>query len=37
MQYDEETLKTVRQIRLLIDDYDEWLLEEIRPFIEKKL
>jgi SAM-dependent methyltransferase len=37
MQWDEEALQTVRETRLLIDEYDSWLVEEIKPFLGQRL
>ncbi|MCL4872250.1 MAG: methyltransferase domain-containing protein [Anaerolineae bacterium] len=37
MQYDEEALQIVRETRLLIDEYDLWLVEELKPFIGKRI
>lgn len=37
MKFDEIALQAVRERRLLIDDYDSWLVEEIRPFLGQRL
>jgi SAM-dependent methyltransferase len=37
MQYDEEALQEVRERRLLIDGYDSWLVEELRPFLGQRV
>lgn len=33
VRYDEEALQAVRERRLLIDEYDSWIVEEIRSFL----
>jgi 2-polyprenyl-3-methyl-5-hydroxy-6-metoxy-1,4-benzoquinol methylase len=37
MKFDETALQAVRERRLLIDNYDSWLVEEIRPFLGQRL
>ena len=37
MQYDEEALQAVREKRLLIDEYDSWLVEELAPFLGQRV
>ncbi len=37
MQYDEESLQSVREKRLLIDEYDSWLIEELSPFLGQRI
>ncbi|MBC7076794.1 MAG: methyltransferase domain-containing protein [Synergistales bacterium] len=37
MQYDEGALQAVRERRLLIDEYDSWLVEELRPFLGQRV
>lgn len=37
MQYDEKALQAVRERRLLIDEYDFWLIEELRPFLGQRV
>ena len=37
MEYDEEALQAVRESRLLIDSYDSWLIEELRPYLGQRV
>ena len=37
MLYDEEALQTVRKTRLLIDEYDCWLIEELRQYLGQRV
>lgn len=37
MQYDEKALQAVRETRLLIDAYDSWLVEELRPYLGQRV
>ena len=37
MQYDEQAMQAVRERRLLIDEYDSWLVEELRPFLGQRV
>lgn len=37
MRYDVDTLQTVRETRLLIDEYDSWLIEELKPFLGQRI
>lgn len=37
MQYDEASLQTVRETRLLIDKYDSWLFDEFKPFVGQRI
>lgn len=32
-----EALQVVRERRLLIDEYDSWLVEEIKPFLGQRV
>lgn len=37
MNFDEEALQTVRETRLLIDQYDTWLFDEFKPYLGKRV
>lgn len=37
MQYDEDALQAVRESRLLINQYDAWLVDEFEPFIGQRV
>jgi SAM-dependent methyltransferase len=37
LEYDEEALQVVRETRLLINEYDSWLVEGIRPFLGQRV
>lgn len=37
MQYSETALQKVREDRLLIDAVDQWLYEEITPFVGQRI
>jgi len=37
MRYSEEALQTVRETRALINRYDEWLFEEIQPYLGQRV
>jgi SAM-dependent methyltransferase len=37
VKFDEDALQTVRETRLLIDEYDSWILEEIGPHLGRRL
>jgi 2-polyprenyl-3-methyl-5-hydroxy-6-metoxy-1,4-benzoquinol methylase len=37
MNYDENALQAVRERRLIIDQYDSWIVEEIKPFLGQRV
>lgn len=37
MNYDEKALQTVRETRLLLDEYDAWLFDEFEPYLGKRI
>lgn len=37
MEFDEKDLQEVRESRLLIDRYDDWLFDEFRPFVGQRV
>lgn len=37
MNYDENALQAVRERRFLIDEYDAWLVEEIKPYLGQRI
>lgn len=37
MKYDKAALQEVRETRLLINEYDSWLIEELRPFLGQRV
>lgn len=37
VNFDEQALQEVRESRLLIDKYDDWLFDELRPFLGQRV